>query len=140
LTRCPSKPRRRPAPQAQLTAPTSINRLSESLQLAKAVHRAIIRTGSSIIDKNDIRMTKGYHVVTLRQGPDIELFTHPGALVRLALWLADALRDRIQGSAIGRRARRKSIPLMLACLHERAHAYLIVGLNASLDFGDVPKK
>ncbi|KAI0035725.1 CDC45-like protein [Vararia minispora EC-137] len=118
---------------------SDISCLNESLSLAKSVHRAIIRTGSSIIDKNDIRMTKGYNIVTIRQGPDLELFCQPGALLRLGLWLADALRDRIQGSAIGKRTRRKTIPLILACFNERAHAYLIVGINSALDFGDVPK-
>ena len=118
----------------------SIYRLIEALALAKSVQRAIVRTGSSIIDKNDIRMTKGCNVATLRQGPDIGLFARPGALIRLGLWLADALRDRIQGSSISRRSRHKSIPLLLACHNERAHTYIIVGINAALDFGDVPKK
>ncbi|KAI0319793.1 CDC45-like protein [Amylostereum chailletii] len=113
------------------------SRLRDALSLAKAVHSAIIRTGSSIIDKNDIRMLRGHSVVQLRQGPDLVLFTHPGVLTRLGLWLADALRDRVAGTSVGRRTKRKSIPLVLACLDERAHTYIVVGITAALGFDDV---
>jgi cell division control protein 45 len=118
----------------------SINRLTESLGLAKSVHRAVVRTGSSVIDKNDIRVTRGCSIATLRQGPDVELFTHPGALARLGFWLTDVLRDRIQGSSMSRRSRHKSIPLLISCHNERAKTYMVVGINAALDFGDTLKK
>ncbi|KAI0065481.1 CDC45-like protein [Artomyces pyxidatus] len=116
-----------------------IMRLREALGLAMSVQKAIIRTGSSIIDKNDIRMTKGHRVVQLKQGPDLALFTHPGVLYRLGLWLADALRDRVSGANVGRRTKKKSLPLILACWNERARTYIVIGMNAALDFGDVKK-
>ncbi|TFY80719.1 hypothetical protein EWM64_g3292, partial [Hericium alpestre] len=116
-----------------------IMRLREALFLGMSVHRAIIRTGSSIIDKNDIRLMKGYRVVQLRQGPDLVLFTHPGVLFRLGLWLADALRDRVEGTNVGRRTKKKSLPIILACLNEKAKTYVVIGMNAALDFGDVKK-
>ena len=123
-----------------LIALISTKRLTDSLGLAKSVHRAVVRTGSSIIDKSDIRMTKGCSIATLRQGPDVELFTHPGALTRLGFWLTDVLRDRIQGSSMSRRSRHKSIPLLIGCHNERAKTYMVIGINAALDFGNVLKK
>ena len=107
-----------------------------------ALHRAIIRQGSSIIDKHDIRTLHGHRVVTITQGPDLALFAHPGVLSRLALWLVDALRDRMPPPAAGAggRARRKSLPYVVACLNERAGTYIVVGVTAALDFGDVRKK
>ena len=71
------------------------------------------------------------------------LFSHPGVLSRLALWLVEALRDRLPGTAVGnRRGRkgRKSLPFVAACLNEREETYIVVGVMAALDFGDVRKK
>ncbi|ETW85742.1 hypothetical protein HETIRDRAFT_310882 [Heterobasidion irregulare TC 32-1] len=116
-----------------------VTRLREALFLSMSINRAIIRTGSSIIDKNDIRTIKGHRVVQLKQGPDLVLFTRPGVLFRLGLWLVDALRDRVGGVNIGRRTKKKTLPIILACLNEQARTYIVVGINAALDFGDVKK-
>jgi cell division control protein 45 len=102
-----------------------------------SLHRAIIRQGTSIIDKQDIKTLRTHRLVTLTQGPDLALFAHPGVLSRLALWLVDALRDRMPGQ--GRR-KRKSLPFVVACLSEPSDTYIIVGVTGALDFGDVRKK
>ncbi|KAI0957423.1 hypothetical protein AcW1_005820 [Taiwanofungus camphoratus] len=117
-----------------------IVRLREALSLAMSVHRAIIRQGSSIIDKHDIRTLRGHRVVVLTQGPDLALFAHPGVLSRLVLWLVEALRDRIQGTNPAySRSKRKSLPLVVACLNEKTGTYIVVGVMAALDFGEVRK-
>ena len=118
----------------------SVARLRDAIGLAKSVHQAIIRTGSSIINKNDIHMVHGHRIVRLKQGPDLALFTQPGVLFRLGLWLTEALRDHVAGLNISRRGKKKSLPLVLACLDERDRTYLVIGLNESLDFDDVRKK
>jgi cell division control protein 45 len=108
-----------------------------------SLHRAIIRQGTSIIDKQDIRTMRSHRVVILSQGPDLALFSHPGVLSRLALWLVEALRDRLPGTALGNRRGgkgRKSLPFVVACLNEREETYIVVGVMAALDFGDVRKK
>ena len=106
-----------------------------------ALHRAIIRQGTSIIDKQDIKSMRGHRVVVLTQGPDLALFAHPGVLSRLALWLVDALRDRTPGTVMGgSRSKRKSLPFVVACLDERAGTYVVVGVTAALDFDDTRKK
>ena len=119
----------------------SIVRLREALPLAMALHRAIMRQGSSIIDKHDIRTLHGHRVVTITQGPDLALFAHPGVLSRLALWLVEALRDRMPGTqAAFSRSRRKALPLVLACMNEREGTFMVVGVMGALDYGDVRKK
>jgi cell division control protein 45 len=118
----------------------SVTRLHEAIGLAKSVHQAIIRTGSSVIDKNDIRTIRGHRVVQLKQGPDLALFSQPGVLFRLGIWLTEVLRDRVTALSISRRSKKKSLPLILACLDEQDQTYLVLGLNESVDFGDVRKK
>jgi cell division control protein 45 len=110
-----------------------------------SLHRAIIRQGTSIIDKQDIRTMRSHRVVIISQGPDLALFAHPGVLSRLALWLVEALRDRLPGTSLPKRTAgggrgRKSLPFVVACLNERDSTYLVVGVMAALDFGDVRKK
>ena len=120
---------------------SSINRLREALLLSMGLHRAIVRQGSSIIDKQDIKSMRGHRVVVLTQGPDLALFAHPGVLSRLALWLVDALRDRTPGTVLGgSRSKKKSLPFVVACLDEKAGTYVVVGVTAAMDFGDTRKK
>jgi len=119
----------------------SINRLREALLLSMTLHRAIIRQGSSIIDKQDVKSMRGHRVVVLTQGPDLPLFAHPGVLSRLALWLVDALRDRVPGTVLsGSKSKRKSLPFVVACLDEKAGTYVVVGVTAALDFEETRKK
>lgn len=123
------------------TAARSTAHMRHALKLAMTLHVAIIRQGTSIIDKQDIRTFRGHRVVVLTQGPDLALFAHPGVLSRLALWLVDALRDRLPGTLVAHaRSRRKSLPFVVACLDEKAGTYIVVGVTAALDFGEVRKK
>jgi hypothetical protein len=118
----------------------SVASLQKALSLAMSLHRAIIRQGTSIIDKQAIRTMRSHRVVVLSQGPDLQLFLHPGVLSRLARWLVDALRDRLPGTAIRGKKGRKSLPFIVACLNESAGTYIVVGVMAALDFGDIRKK
>ena len=128
----------------------SITQLRNALRLSMALHRAVIRQGSSLIDKRSIRTMRGHRVVLISQGPDLSLFSHPGTLARLARWLVDAMRERISGSKMAFSApggvnahnadKGKSLPFVVACLDERRGVYTVVGVNAALEFGDVRKK
>lgn len=105
-----------------------------------SLHRAITRQGTSIIDKQDIKTMRAYRIVILTQGPDLALFTHPGVLSRLALWLVDALRDRLPSINTGRKKNRKMLPFMVACLNEHRGTYMVVGVMAALELGDIRRK
>jgi cell division control protein 45 len=86
---------------------------------------------------------RSHRVVVLSQGPDLQLFSHPGVLSRLALWLVDALRDRLPATVVGgggKKKGRKSLPFVVACLNEVSGTYIVVGVMAALDFGDIRKK
>ncbi|PFH50087.1 hypothetical protein AMATHDRAFT_61914 [Amanita thiersii Skay4041] len=117
----------------------NIEQLQESLRLSMSLHRAIIRQGTSIIDKQDIRTMRNCRVVVLAQGPDLDLFAHGSVLSRLALWLVDALRDRMPGTNMSGRSKRESLPFVVACLNEKTQTYIVVGVMAALDLGEVRK-
>ncbi|KAF7295344.1 Cell division control protein 45 [Mycena indigotica] len=118
---------------------TNIDSLRRALNLSMTVHRAIIDQGTSIIDKQDIRTMRNHRVVVLSQGPHLALFSHPGILSRLAMWLVDALRDRVPGTTLSSRTKKGSLPFVVACLNETAQTYMVVGVMASLDFHQVRK-
>ena len=105
-----------------------------------SLHRAVIRQGASIIDKREIKTMRAHRVVIVNQGPDLALFAHPGALARLARWLVDAMRERIQGTNVSAHTKKKSLPFVVACLDERKGTYVVVGINAAMELGDVRKK
>jgi len=121
------------------TRGTSVELLNQSLRLSMTLQRAVIRQGSSLIDKQEIKTMRTFRLAVLKEGPDLPIFVHPGNLARLALWLVEALRDKVDPMAVGR-GKKKSLPLVVACLDEKKGSYLVVGVTAAPEFGDIRKK
>lgn len=115
------------------------SQLNRALPLCISLHRAIIRQGTSVIDKHLIKTMRSHRVVILSQGPDLALFSNPGPLSRLALWLVDALRDRVGNAPNARGRARKSLPFVVACLNEETETFIVVGIMAAKEFGDVSR-
>lgn len=122
-----------------LTTIYSIQSLRRSLALAMTVHRYIHETGVAIIDRQDIRTMHNHRVVHLSQGPHMDLFLNYGMLRRLALWLIDALRDKLPVLQ-NTRSKKKSLPIIIACLNEPQSSYIVVGVSAAVDFGRTERK
>ncbi|OOF95477.1 hypothetical protein ASPCADRAFT_49256 [Aspergillus carbonarius ITEM 5010] len=103
--------------------------LQTSLPLAQHLHRAILRTGTSLLAKHQIRHLRAFRIAVVKDGPDVKLFTNPGALTKLALWVAEAIRvqERERGDTVkvGRR-RALGTPLVLAGLDEDRGLYVVV--------------
>lgn len=112
--------------------------LHSSLQLSMTVQRAVVRQGSSLIEKAEIKRMRTFQLAMLKEGPDLPMFVHPGNLARLALWLVEATRDKIDPIAI-ERSRKRALPLVLACLNEKTGKYLVVGVIAAPEMGDIRK-
>jgi cell division control protein 45 len=94
------------------------------------LHRAILRTGTAILSKNQIRHLRAFRMGIVRDGPDVQLFTHPGALTKLALWVGEAIAEQERDHG------RKPTPLVLASLNERRGVYVVVGTGGrGLDLG-----
>lgn len=120
--------------------------LMESLPLAQHLHRAILRTGTSLLSKHQIRHLRAFRIAVVKDGPDVKLFTNPGALTKLALWIAEAIRvqEREKGDSvkIGRK-RAAGTPLVLAGLDEDRDLYVVVGTGGGggvIDFAAMSKR
>jgi len=89
------------------------------------LHRAILRTGTSLIEKRQIRHLRAFRMAIVKEGPDVHLFTHPAALTKLALWVGEAIaeQEREQRGKLGK----KGTPLVLAGLNEARGVYVVVG-------------
>jgi cell division control protein 45 len=120
--------------------------LLEALPLAQHLHRAILRTGTSLLSKHQIRHLRAFRIAVVKEGPDVKLFTNPGALTKLALWVAEAIqvqeRERGDGLKIGKK-RAVGTPLVLAGLDEDRGVYVVVGTGGGggvIDFAALAKR
>lgn len=103
-----------------------------------ALHRAVIRQGTSTLDKQAIKSLRTFRLVILKEGPDLSVFVHPSSLTRLAFWLVDTVRDLVDKGDVAKR--KKGLPLVVACLDEAREVYLVAGINGAAEYGDVRKK
>lgn len=71
------------------SSPDSILR---GLKLCMKTQKAIVRQGTTIIDKRMAKLLNNFRFVNIRNGPDLTIFQHPLALTKLALFLTDAYR------------------------------------------------
>lgn len=120
--------------------------LLESLPLAQHLHRAILRTGTSLLSKYQIRHLRAFRIAVVKDGPDVKLFTNPGALTKLALWIAEAIKvqERERGDVVkvGRK-RATGTPLVLAGLDEDRGLYVVVGTGGGggvIDYAALNKR
>ncbi|KAL8739714.1 MAG: hypothetical protein Q9190_007511 [Brigantiaea leucoxantha] len=106
----------------------NIETLTLALPTAQHLHRAILCTGTSLIEKRQIRHLRAFRMAVVKEGPDVQLFTHPGALTKLALWVGEAIAEQ-EKEHKGRRAPGKTgaTPLVVAGLNERRGVYVVVG-------------
>lgn len=116
--------------------------LRSSLALSMALHRAIIRQGISILDKQTIKTLRSFRFCIIKEGPDLPVFAHPATLSRLATWLIDSIRDMLEAannSNNNTHKRMKPLPFILASLDEKRDVFLVVGITGAADYGDVRK-
>ena len=101
-----------------------VETLKHALPTAQHLHRAILRTGTSLLEKKQIRHLRAFRMAVVKEGPDVQLFTHPAALTKLALWVGEAIAEQ-EREKKGRGG--KGTPLVLAGLNESRGVYVVVG-------------
>lgn len=91
------------------------------------LHRAILRTGTSLIEKRQIRHLRAFRMAVVKEGPDVQLFTHPAALTKLALWVGEAIAEQERERKGEMKKGARGTPLVVAGLNERRGVYVVVG-------------
>jgi cell division control protein 45 len=104
-----------------------LNMLLKHIPTAQYLARAILRTGSALISKKQIRHLRSFRMGVVKEGPDVALFSHPGALVKLAAWVGEAVA--VLEAEKGRR-KNDHEALVLGCLDEDRGVYVVVGLGS----------
>lgn len=99
--------------------------LASHIPTAQHLHRAILRTGTQLVAKKQIRHLRAFRMAVVKEGPDVALFTHAGALTKLALWVAEAVAEMEGGKGGGRAGGE----LVMAGLDEARGVYVVVGLG-----------
>ena len=90
------------------------------------LHRAIVRTGTSLIEKRQIKLLRAFRMAVVKEGPDVQIFTHPAALTKLAMWVGEAIYEHDKDEN-----RRKHLPICVAALNERRGVYIVVGIGSA---------
>ncbi|KZL81143.1 cdc45-like protein [Colletotrichum incanum] len=104
-----------------------IDALKAGLPTAQFLHRAIYRTGTSLINKKQIKHLRAFRMCVVKEGPDVPVFGHPAALTKLALWVGEALVEQ-EKDATGRLSHGgRGTPLVVASLNDKRGVYLVVG-------------
>jgi cell division control protein 45 len=101
-----------------------IDQLVQHISTAQHLHRAILRTGTALIEKKQIRHLRAFRMAVVKEGPDVQLFTHPGALTKLALWIAEAIVE-----LNGTKGKNRGSELVMAGLDDSRGLYVVVGLG-----------
>lgn len=113
-----------------LLSPT---RLTTAIPLAQTLHRAILRTGTTLLQKRQLRHLRAFRMAIVKEGPDVALFTNPGALTKLALWVGGAVAEKEKEAdeedESGIKKGRGGTPLVLACVDDGRGVYVVVGLG-----------
>ncbi|KAK0345622.1 DNA replication initiation factor cdc45 [Friedmanniomyces endolithicus] len=107
------------------------------LPLAQHLSRAILRTGSALISKNQIRHLRSFRLGIVKEGPDLGVFVDPGALVKLGGWVGEAVgvlegeKRGAGGKGGGKGGEGEGDgALVLGCLDEGRGVYVVVGLGS----------
>lgn len=104
-----------------------IDALKAGLPTAQFLYRAIYRTGTSLINKKQIKHLRAFRLCVVKDGPDVSLFAHPSALTKLSLWIGEALGEQ-EREAHGKLSHGgRGTPLVVASLHEKRGVYVVVG-------------
>lgn len=110
-------------------APKKPKDLLKSIPKAQNLMGSILRTGSDLLLKRNIRHLRAFRMGVVKDGPDLSLFANsPGALVRLALWVAEA----VAVSEKDRKGTDSATPLVLAALDIPRGTYVVVGTGGGI--------
>ncbi|KAK9456284.1 CDC45 family [Dipodascopsis uninucleata] len=96
----------------------SIDKLYHGLSRAQFLQQAVVRTGTALLEKNQVLVLRIFRLVVLKDGPELELFRNPVTLSRLAIWVSECAAELDQ----------KNLPIVIAALDKEQDLFTVVGL------------
>ncbi|KAK9466690.1 CDC45 family [Lipomyces arxii] len=94
--------------------------LLHGIDRARMIQKAVVRTGSALLDKDAVKQLRPFRLAMLRDGPDLEIFSNPVTLTRLATWVSECKSEQTD----------KQSALVIGALDSKRDTYTIVGLPA----------
>jgi cell division control protein 45 len=103
----------------------NIDAMLAGLDVAMEMERAILRTGSALIEKHAIKNLRSFRLAVLRDGPDLPVFENPVALGKLAAWVDLAIKEEEK-----QLSKKKHLPFVIASLNTSADLFLVFGKHS----------
>ncbi|KAK9247921.1 CDC45 family [Lipomyces tetrasporus] len=94
--------------------------LLHGLERAQVLQQAVVRTGTALLEKNQVLILRTFRLAVLKDGPDLDLFSNPITLIRLASWVNECKAEQED----------RQIPMVMAALDRIRDTYTVVGLPA----------
>ncbi|KAK9321878.1 CDC45 family [Lipomyces orientalis] len=94
--------------------------LLHGLERAQVLQKAVVRTGTALLEKNQVLILRTFRLAVLKDGPDLDLFSNPITLIRLASWVNECKAEQED----------RQIPMVMAALDRVRDTYTVVGLPA----------
>ena len=102
--------------------PKNNSLLMKGIGLSKEMQQAVIRVGSSIIEKKEVKMAEYFRYVMLENDylSDIKLFQYPLALMKLGMFIMDDYKELKQKSQVK--------PLLMAIKNTKMGSTLVLAV------------
>eukprot|EP00158_Paraphelidium_tribonemae_P004384 Partr_v1_DN26724_c0_g1_i1_m8625 putative cell division cycle 45 homolog (S. cerevisiae) len=95
-----------------------IESLRKGIEMAQVLQRAIVKTGTQLIEERMVKTLKTFRLVVLKESADMQLFCHSLTLLKLALFMTEAMKQ----------TGKSDNPFVIAALDKEHELYLVVGL------------
>lgn len=86
---------------------------------AKRLQSAVAMAGMGLFEKRQIKNLYSFRLAVLKEGPELEIFKNPLALIRIGVWIAEGCAE----------ANSQPLPLVVATLDVSTDVYLVLGMG-----------
>ena len=96
-----------------------VSLMLKGIEMAQMLQKIVVRTGTQIIEERLVKTLKTFRLVVLKDSPDLSVFSHPLTLLKLSLFMVEAMKQT--GKAY--------LPFVIAALSKSSETYLVVGVS-----------
>lgn len=97
----------------------NVNKMIQGIQMARSLQKSIVTSATAVLERRLLKDLRRFKLVVFKDGPDLEVFSNPLALTKLAVWISEASAE----------VSPRSLPLVVASYYPPTDAYLVVGMG-----------